>query len=88
MSELNEAKLVTVAQFTSEEEAAILVSRLLQRGIRAVATGGYTASFRAEAPGMVQVQTIDADESAARQLIKDLQHSDLDESADQPHTQL
>jgi len=84
MSELNEAKLVTVAELANEQEAAILVSRLLQRGIRAVATGGFTASFRAEAPGMVQVQTIDADETAARRLIQDFQRSDLDKSAETP----
>lgn len=78
MSELNNAKLVTVAEFTSEEEAAILVSRLHDAGIRAVATGGFTAAFRAEAPGMVQVQTIDADEPAARRILEQIRPSKSD----------
>jgi hypothetical protein len=39
----------------SEAEAAMLVDRLRQSGVRAMAVGGYSAGFRAEAPGLVKV---------------------------------
>lgn len=70
---LNDAKLVTVARRRSEIAASILVSVLQDEGIRAVATGGFTAGFRAEAPGEVRVQTLEADAERARQIIAELE---------------
>ena len=39
----------------TDVEAAAIVSALAARGIEASTTGGYTAGFRAEAPGLVNV---------------------------------
>ena len=69
---LNDEKLVTVAQRGSEVAASILVSVLQDEGIRAIATGGFTAGFRAEAPGMVRVQTLESDAERAKQIIAEL----------------
>lgn len=69
---LNDEKLVTVAQRSSEVAASILVSVLQDEGIRAIATGGFTAGFRAEAPGIVRVQTLESDAQRAKQIIAEL----------------
>ncbi len=39
----------------SDVEAAAIVAALAERGVQASTTGGYTAGFRAEAPGQVSV---------------------------------
>ncbi|MFK8114733.1 MAG: DUF2007 domain-containing protein [Rubripirellula sp.] len=70
--DLDDAKLVTVAERDSEGAASVLVSVLADEGIRAVATGGFTAGFRAEAPGVVKVQTFEQDAQRARQIISEL----------------
>ena len=67
--DMDDAKLETVAERSMESAALILVSVLKDAGIRAIATGGFTAGFRAEAPGMVKVQTFEADAERARQVI-------------------
>lgn len=69
---LDDEKLVTVAQRSTEVAASILVAALADEGIRAVATGGFTAGFRAEAPGWVKVQTLETDADRARQIISEL----------------
>ena len=70
--ELDDATLVTVAQRSNEMAASILVAALTDAGIRAVATGGFTAGFRAEAPGVVRVQTLERDADRARKIIDEL----------------
>ncbi len=70
--DLNHEKLVTVAERTTEVAASILVSVLQDEGIKAIATGGFTTAFRAEAPGVVRVQTLEADAERARQIIAEL----------------
>jgi len=70
--DMDDAKLETVAERTMESSALILVSVLKDAGIRAIATGGFTAGFRAEAPGMVKVQTFEADAERARQVIAEI----------------
>jgi hypothetical protein len=69
---LDDATLVTVAQRSNEVAASILVAALTDAGIRAVATGGFTAGFRAEAPGVVRVQTLERDADRARKIIDEL----------------
>ena len=76
---LDATKLVTVAERTSEVSATILVSVLKDAGIRAVATGGFTSGFRAEAPGMVKVQTLEADADRARQIISEIKMEPMQE---------
>ena len=73
---LDDQKLVTVAQRPTEQLAAILVAALADEGIRAVATGGFTAGFVAEAPGWVSVQTLEADAERAKRIISELKAED------------
>lgn len=69
---LDDENLVTVAQRPDEGGAAIIVSVLADEGIKAVATGGFTAGFRAEAPGWVQVKTLQRDADRAKQIIAEI----------------
>jgi hypothetical protein len=69
---LDDAKLLTVAERPTEVGAAIVVAALKDAGIRAVATGGFTAGFRAEAPGWVRVQTLERDAIRAREVISEM----------------
>lgn len=55
--------LITAA---TEVEAAIITNALEEHGVRAVATGGYTSGFKAEAPGVVKVYVKRVDAEAAR----------------------
>ena len=77
---LDDQRLVTVAQRPTEQLAAILVAVLADEGIRAVATGGFTAGFVAEAPGWVSVQTFESEAERAKQIIAELRSGDLDRS--------
>ncbi|TWT98326.1 DUF2007 domain-containing protein [Stieleria varia] len=80
---LDNSKLVTVAERADEMSATILVSVLADEGIRAIATGGFTSGFRAEAPGMVQVKTFEADAALAREIIAEIKMLPSDEMADE-----
>jgi hypothetical protein len=51
----NDDNLVTLSTVTTEAEGQMLVNLLNEHGIAAVATGGFTSQFRAEAPGVVRV---------------------------------
>ncbi|TWU62929.1 MULTISPECIES: putative signal transducing protein [Crateriforma] len=73
MNDLNQERLVTVAERSTEVAANILVSVLAENGIRAIATGGFTAGFRAEAPGWVQVKTLEDQADRARELIAEIE---------------
>jgi len=81
--DMDDAKLKTVAERSSESAAMILVSVLQDAGIRAVATGGFTAGFQAEAPGVVKVQTFECDAEQARQVISEIRELPADENSDQ-----
>lgn len=69
-------ELVTVAERPSEIGATVLVNVLADEGIRAVAVGGFTAGFRAEAPGWVQVKTFARDAERARKIIAEVRQVD------------
>lgn len=71
--DLDQANLVTVAKRQCEASASVLVSVLQDEGIRAIATGGYTAGFRAEAPGVVRVLTFEADAERAREIVSEIE---------------
>ena len=71
-TDLNEERLTTVAERPNEISAAVLVAALQDEGIKAVALGGFTAGFRAEAPGWVQVKTFERDAERAKQIISEL----------------
>ena len=71
--DLDHASLVTVAKRNCEASASVIVSVLQDEGIRAVATGGYTAGFRAEAPGVVRVLTFESEAERAKQIIAEIE---------------
>ena len=73
--DFNNEKLVTVAQRPTEVAASILVAVLADEGIRAVATGGFTAGFRAEAPGWAEVRVLERDAPRAREIIAEVKES-------------
>ena len=54
-------KLARLTSVRSELEGGIIVSGLDDRGIRAVMSGVFTTSFRAEAPGWVEVLVAEED---------------------------
>lgn len=58
-----------VTSVTSESEAAMIVTALAEQGIESIASGGYTAGFRAEAPGEVQVIVRQRDLQRAREVL-------------------
>ena len=47
--------LEVLTTLRTEVEASVLVAALAEVGIKAVAAGGYTSGFKAEAPGDVQI---------------------------------
>ena len=57
--------LQVLTRVPTEMEASLVVLRLADQGIAATAVGGFTAGFRAEAPGMVAVMVNSADLPAA-----------------------
>ena len=76
---LDDAKLVTVSEHPTEVGASVVVAALKDAGIRAVATGGFTAGFRAEAPGSVCVQTLERDAARAREIISEIKQASPEE---------
>lgn len=60
----------------TEMEAAIIVNVLAEHGVRAVAVGGYTSGFQAEAPGVVKVIVTRADLAEARRVLSEFDGGD------------
>jgi hypothetical protein len=69
VEEPNENAPIVLTTIPSELIASILVGRLQNEGIRAELAGVYTASFRVEAPGHVQILVLQQDEERARYLL-------------------
>lgn len=67
--------LEVLVAVSNEVEAAAIVGALADQGIRALATGGYTSGFRAEAPGDVKVVVQHADADRARRALAELEQS-------------
>lgn len=63
--------VVPVVSVPNELEAGVVVAALEENGIPASMSGVYTAGFRAEAPGQVQVLVAEEDAERARQIIQD-----------------
>ncbi len=74
--DLNDAHLVSVAERSSEIAAEVIVNVLADAGIRATAVGGFTAGFRAEAPGWVQVKVFQRDAERAKEIIAEIKPFD------------
>jgi hypothetical protein len=66
-----DSSLVRVESMSTEWEANLIVHRLESEGLRARAVGGFTAGFRAEAPGSVGILVDSHDASAARSIISE-----------------
>jgi hypothetical protein len=60
----------------NEMEAGIIVGALEERGIKSTMTGVYTAGFRAEAPGWVQVLVAEDDLAAAQEVLAEVRSGD------------
>ncbi len=78
-------RLEVIASLRHELEAAPIVAALDAEGIRAEAVGAYTAGFRAEAPGEVQVVVRGTDAERARAVLAELRsRSPEDPEEDSP----
>jgi hypothetical protein len=62
----------------TEVEAAAIVGALAARSIGASTTGGYTAGFRAEAPGCVNVIVRNEDLDRARYVLAEIEQDQTD----------
>ncbi|MEM6470728.1 MAG: DUF2007 domain-containing protein [Planctomycetota bacterium] len=71
-----DGRLVTVAERADELSASILVQILKDAGIKAMATGGFIAGFRAEAPASVEVKTFERDAKRAAEVIAEVKRVD------------
>ena len=65
--------VTTLVQVTTEIEAEAIAAALEDHDIRAETAGGYTAGFRAEAPGMVRVLVRSEDYERAKVALKEIQ---------------
>lgn len=63
--------LTVVTSVPEEVGAAAIVGLLAEHGIKAIAIGGTTAGFRAEAPGQVQVVVAEADHARATAIVRE-----------------
>ncbi len=68
-SDHNPDELVTLIAVQTEPEAAPIVEALAAAGIGATMTGGFTASFMAEAPGHVSIKIFERDRVAAEKVL-------------------
>jgi hypothetical protein len=60
----------------TEMQARIIVGALDERGIKSTLTGAYTAGFRAEAPGWVQVLISEDDLPAAKEVLEEVRRGE------------
>ena len=65
---------IVLVSVPNEIEAAAILGALGDVGIEGHAVGGYTAGFRAEAPGMVQIVVKQADFERARETLEALRN--------------
>jgi len=65
----NPDHLEALTSTPNESQAAMIVSALKQQGIEAVAEGGLTAGFRAEAVGEVRIMVWEKDMARAHQAL-------------------
>jgi hypothetical protein len=70
--DLDNEKLKRLTTVNGEYEAAAIVSALEAEQIRAQAVGGYTALFRADAPGGVSVMVLEDDLERAKAILSAL----------------
>jgi hypothetical protein len=76
--DLDAENLQTLTTVTNDFEASAIVSALEAEDIRSRAVGGYTAGFRAEAPGGVSVIVAEPDLERAKQVLDELRRHGAD----------
>jgi len=69
---------VILCEFDTELQATALLAELQAGGIDASTTGGFTAGFRAETPGLVQVVVRQKDLVRAKAIWDNFSHSKLE----------
>jgi hypothetical protein len=69
---LDDENLSRLTTVPGEFEATAIVSALEAEGIRATTVGGFTAGFRAHAPGSVSVMVLEDDLPRAKQILDEL----------------
>lgn len=74
----DDVSLVKLTSAATEWEAAMVVNRLQSAGIAASATGGFTAGFRAEAPGSVHVLVDSRDRAEALEVVQAIEQDHKD----------
>ena len=67
--------LEVLASFPNEIDASLIANALDAEGVTAVMTGVNTASFRAEAPGLVNIMIRREDLDRSRQILVEFQNS-------------
>ena len=72
------SSLEVLTQVPNEIEATLIANDLESEGLMSVLTGVNTASFQAEAPGMVSVMVRHADLERARQIMMTVQNRAAD----------
>lgn len=68
-----EENLARLTSVRTEMEAGVIVAGLEDSGIKATMAGVYTANFRAEAPGWVEVLVAEDDLPQAQAVLEDVQ---------------
>ena len=72
----------TLLSVPTEVEAAALVTALAEYDVKALAVGGYTSGFKAEAPGCVAVVVKHADLDRAKQVLTNIRQQGQDDESD------
>lgn len=74
--------LVLLTSVPTEMQASIITSSLENEGVRAVANGGFTAGFIAEAPGWVRILVAEQDLERAKVLLETISDDGIDGEID------
>ena len=67
---LHPEHVVAVTSTPNEVDAGVIVAALEEAGIKSTMSGVYTAGFRAEAPGQVQILVAQEDLARAQEIIR------------------
>jgi hypothetical protein len=76
----DDLQLERLTSVRNEMEAGIIVGALDAEGIKSAMSGVYTAGFRAEAPGWVEVLVTEADLARAQTILEQVrsERTDID----------
>lgn len=72
----DEPTIVTLRSVSTEREAALIVAKLQESGIRSTTEGEFTSGFRAETPGRVRVLVTEQDLLRAREILESVDAGD------------